>query len=114
MIVVNDKEYSEDYIRYHLNKIKEAREYFSQHGGAKGIYWDNGLVCAYGAIRKTNNISYSLLGPGLIPPIQVEILEVSSKELFGKMLVDVNDEMGEQAVLDVFDLAIKKLEGFLE
>lgn len=114
--------------------LKRAREIFIDRGGARGVLLDNnGRVCAIGALEQI--LAASLLNTrSPIPSLVPKTNEMSSYSLAQKYLdqsacalytrdnlnnwilppvtiASVNDFLGKDAALAVYDHAIKTLEG---
>lgn len=99
-----------------IEVLEQARDIFQHHGGAQGIIQDErGRVCAVGAIAELSSRSNHWNN---IAAINARfVLDRSARTLFADALehfigiIEVNDELGSQAVLDVYDHAIKTLSG---
>lgn len=111
-----------------IENLKKAREYFAENGGHKGDYADARLepedrkVCALGAINMVmhgwpwTDVDHQYISP----------LNAASRELYGDVeftvgeatdytctvggIPHVNDYIGFDAVLHVYDHTIKTLE----
>ena len=88
-----------------LTRIISARDIFVEKGGAQGSAIDShGRICAATAVcsvtldRVENHLRL------------MSILNATSQELFGCLLVRTNDVLGTEAVLQVFDKTIAYLE----
>lgn len=110
-----------------LEALKKAREYFAENGGHRGGYAnrETGKVCALGALNYTVN-GNAFFEP--VPCEQANPLHQSARELYGDHkyhplwavessitvnvhgIVDVNDYIGFEAALHVYDHAIKTME----
>ena len=85
-----------------LKSITFARDTFAMKGGARGVAEDSqGRICATYAICQTER-TYDHVR-------LVHIVNIVSREMFGKSLIRVNDTLGIEAVLQVFDKTIAHL-----
>lgn len=94
-----------------IEVLEQARAIFQNHGGAQGVYRDGqGRVCAMGALEELIQHSSSW---NMIADLNARnLLNKSAHELFDFAdAVAVNDTLGYQAVLEVYDHAIKTLSG---
>lgn len=102
------------------NLLEHSREYFARYGGAWGALVQGKHVCALGAVRMAGN--EERLNMPLSPDPDyllynletndvVSMLDAKSAEVYDyETIAEVNDWLGVQAVLHVFDLCIKDSE----
>lgn len=94
-----------------LEILEKAREVFVHHGGAKGTFKnkETGQVCAAGAVIEAMGYAHIDMVPF------VGLLNQASRELMNESLIYlVNDTLGNKAVIDCYDYAIKKLKAEME
>lgn len=100
--------------------LKHSREYFVRHGGARGELIVGNRVCAIGAVRMAGG--EEILGKDLLPDFvyladtprvwaAVSALSEMSDAVYElDSIAQINDVLGYDAVLHVFDLCIKDCE----
>lgn len=100
--------------------LKHSREYFVRYGGAKGASVHGNRVCAIGAVGMacTEEFFQQQLSPSasflastaettqVLAALNDKVCETYDYN----NIADVNDQLGEEAVLHVFDLCIKDCE----
>lgn len=87
-----------------LEILEKAREYFIEHGGAIGEFRnENKKICA------TEAVIYFIRREKIWGMEILSKLNQSSIELFGRGIIYVNDKIGIQAVIDVYDHCIKNM-----
>jgi hypothetical protein len=87
---------------YEVCILSHARAWFMHYGGARGDYENNeGKVCALGALRTTLS-AYGYHHHGTFAP-WITYLDVSALKLYGMRITHVNDRIGFEAVMDVFN-----------
>lgn len=101
-----------------LDLLKMAKSVFEKRGGAVGSDLDSqGRICATHAVTlvANNNVIVPWWGA-------LDILDETAIELFGdhivgrknegvtRPLAQINDKLGTKAVMDIYELAIKKAE----
>lgn len=90
--------------------LEAARKVFVERGGAVGVLMDDqGRVCALGALRiacgtDLNSTPDARLSRYWEPR---EVLGKAANDLYGSIVVTVNDEIGRDAVLACYDRAIE-------
>jgi hypothetical protein len=109
-----------------LTALEKARAYFAKHGGAQGDYFVGDRCCVKGALQRAGGFRqwHYFDETGYAP---LNALNLAAQELYRGVevtthkgrsirvgtpgwssIVMVNDLLSPQAVLDCFDLAIKK------
>lgn len=106
-----------------VDQLVQAREFFAEHGGALGLFYDSAkdAVCAYGAIgavmdddfRDKFNDEFDFPS-AVLSSNAVKLLDKAAKILFDKDAADANDYLGIYAVLGIYDYAIKLGKAALE
>jgi hypothetical protein len=86
--------------------LKSAKDYFEEYGGARGEAVDSqSKVCAIGALIMINRqMKFDFLYGK-----SVTVLNNAAIELYGKLIVQVNDHLGIEAVKHCYDYAIKSI-----
>jgi hypothetical protein len=84
--------------------LEKAQELFQQKGGAIGVTEDfEGKLCAIGALYRCTSFS-----PERNRMHARNILNGVAKKTYGKLLVEVNDQLGKDAVNHCYELAVKR------
>ena len=93
-----------------LELFTKAREVYEKIGYAKGDYVDaDGNVCALGALGIALNIN-PILSYVMIDQRICDYLNDEAHALYGDAIAEVNDKLGRDAVLHVYDNVIKRVE----
>jgi len=93
-----------------LELFTKAREVYQKIGYAKGDYVDaDGNVCALGALGVAMNIDPDIVYYVVDQRI-CNYLNDEAHALYGDEIAGVNDKMGRDAVLHVYDNVIKRVE----
>lgn len=104
--------------------IQQAKKIFTEHGGAKRDYFASQQCCGLGALMAAMTCSdvttmrphqiYERMRMRPTPWKSYHrvrtLLHTTAKELYGNLMQVVNDELGTEAVLHVYDLSIKRLD----
>lgn len=100
-----------------IDILREAREYYREHGGAKGTTTDiHGKVCALGAWVKVGRQHYTdARGLRIVPEMATaqDALRATCRELHGYANVaGFNDSQDDPypVIMDLYDHAIKNME----
>jgi hypothetical protein len=96
--------------KIYVDALIKARDIFNDHGGARFVLQDaHSRVCAAGALLEA--ITGSATSAGKYPFVKCTmILSESARELYGeKIIMNVNDIIGFEAVKHCYDHAIKRM-----
>jgi len=89
-----------------IELLTKAREYFREHGGAKGDYEVDGKVCALGAVQAavTSFVECEEVISRALTPTCLRLHDAS--------IATVNDKADDpmSVILDLYDATIKDLE----
>jgi hypothetical protein len=121
IVLQYERRITQDTLRLAIAQLHMARDYFAKHGGAQTEYYDSltGRVCVFGALgavfepdfkRAFASVGFAAM---VLSSVPAAYIEAASMELYGRTTLDVNDKLGANAVLAVYDHAIKVAESFV-